>query len=192
MLDAVLQGGWNMTEDKRRFKTKIAGRNYTILAKKPVMHLQVVSDLVDSKIMQIKEAMPALDVEQRSVLVTINTISEMIEKQKEVEHLKEIITKLEKINESQQKEIQSLSQSKPNTSQAMIPLEPIEEQEKIEKKHISPKKQKKASSHFVRPSTASGVVLQRANMKDKRENKEIPPYSKKKRESTLNKRNGQQ
>ncbi|UJF14643.1 cell division protein ZapA [Jeotgalibaca sp. MA1X17-3] len=168
-----------MTDNKRRFKTKIAGRNYTILAKKPAMHLQAVSEIVNSKIMQIKEAMPALDVEQRSVLVTINTISEMIEKQEEVEHLKEIITKLEKINETQQKKIQNLNQSEANVSQAKILIEPVE-QEKIEKKQISPRKQKKASSRFVRPTTTSGVVLQRANMKDKRENKEIPPYSKKK------------
>lgn len=180
-----------MTDDKRRFKTTIAGRNYTILAKKPEMHLKTVSELVNGKIKQIKEAIPTLDVEQQSVLVTINAISETIEKQEEIEHLKNIINKLEISNEAQQKKIENLENQKTTNSQTTIPLEPVKKN-KQEKKHISPVKKKSSSSRFARPATISGVVLQRANMNDRRENKEVPPYSKKKRQSALNNKNGSQ
>ena len=45
-----------MSEDKRRFKTIIAGRPYTILANKPEEHLQTVSEIANDKITQIKGA----------------------------------------------------------------------------------------------------------------------------------------
>ncbi|AQS53335.1 Cell division protein ZapA [Jeotgalibaca dankookensis] len=83
-----------MSEDKRRFKTIIAGRPYTILANKPTDHLKLVSELTNEKIMQIKTVMPNLDIEQRSVLVSINAISDAVSKQIEINELKEEIKRL--------------------------------------------------------------------------------------------------
>lgn len=84
-----------MSEDKRRFKTVIAGRPYTILANKPEEHLKTVAEMTNDKITQIKGAMPELDIEQRSVLVAVNAISDSISKQAEISALKERISELE-------------------------------------------------------------------------------------------------
>lgn len=84
-----------MSEDKRRFKTIIAGRPYTILANKPEEHLKTVAEIANDKITQIKGAMPELDIEQRSVLVAVNAISDSISKQAEINALKERISELE-------------------------------------------------------------------------------------------------
>lgn len=85
-----------MSEDKRRFKTVIAGRPYTILANKPEEHLKTVAEMTNDKITQIKGAMPELDIEQRSVLVAVNAISDSISKQAEINTLKERLSELEK------------------------------------------------------------------------------------------------
>ncbi|MGP6139642.1 cell division protein ZapA [Jeotgalibaca sp. A127] len=85
-----------MSEEKRRFKTIIAGRPYTILANKPEEHLKTVSEIANDKITQIKAAMPELDIEQRSVLVAVNAISDAISKQVEINELKQRISELEK------------------------------------------------------------------------------------------------
>lgn len=177
-----------MTEEKRRYKTTIAGRNYTILAKKPEEHLRTVSEIVNSKINQIKEAMPALDIEQRSVLVTINSISEAIEKQEELHHLKETIADLEKANDRQQRKIDKLESRYEKDSLDLISSEPVQ-REREDSGHSLPAKQRKAESKFVRPTTISGMVLQRANMDETKKNKEIPPYSKKRKESQINQSN---
>ena len=47
-----------MAEEKRRYKTTIAERPYTIVAKKPEEHLKVVSEIANEKIDQLKDVMP--------------------------------------------------------------------------------------------------------------------------------------
>lgn len=84
-----------MNEEKRRFKTIIAGRPYTILANKPEQHLRTVSEIANDKISQIKAAIPELDIEQRSVLIAVNAISDAITKQAEINELKQRISELE-------------------------------------------------------------------------------------------------
>lgn len=84
-----------MSEEKRRFKTIIAGRPYTILANKPEEHLKTVAEIANDKITQIKAAMPGLDIEQRSVLVAVNAISDAISKQAEINELEQRILNLE-------------------------------------------------------------------------------------------------
>lgn len=84
-----------MSEDKRRFKAIIAGRPYTILANKSEEHLKTVAEMTNEKITQIKGAMPELDIEQRSVLVAVNAISDSISKQAEINALNERISELE-------------------------------------------------------------------------------------------------
>ena len=164
-----------MTEIKRRYRTTIAGREYTILAKKPVEHLDVVSEIVNDKIVQIKEAMPILDIEQQSVLVSINAVSESIEKQEEIDRLKKMISVLEKENDCENQ------QSVPLENSSRLNPTQTESQGK-QRDGNRGSSNKKTSSHFVRPTTVSGVVLHRENLNQQKQNKEVPPYSKKKRE----------
>lgn len=85
-----------MTDSKRRFKTIIAGKTYTIVGNKSADHLTAVSGLVNKQLDQIKEAAPALGAEERGILVAVNAVSDQITKQVEIEELKAKITALEK------------------------------------------------------------------------------------------------
>lgn len=143
-----------MAEDKRRYKATIAGRTYTIVAKKSEEHLKVVSELANGRITQLKSAMPDLDVEQRSILVAVNAISETISKQAELDELQGKIAHLEKEHEKQLKMITAKSS--------------IENQAEILKEEKPVKKTaKEAGSRFVRPTTASETRLQKAKQQEK-------------------------
>lgn len=85
-----------MTENKRRFKTIIAGKTYTIVGNKAPEHLTAVSELVNAQLEQIKDAAPALGREERGILVAVNAISDQITKQLELEELQLKVAKLEK------------------------------------------------------------------------------------------------
>lgn len=84
-----------MTDSKRRFKTIIAGKTYTIVGNKSADHLTAVSGLVNKQLDQIKEAAPMLGAEERGILVAVNAVSDQITKQVEIEELKAKITALE-------------------------------------------------------------------------------------------------
>jgi len=84
-----------MTDSKRRFKTIIAGKTYTIVGNKSADHLTAVSGLVNKQLDQIKEAAPTLGAEERGILVAVNAVSDQITKQVEIEELKAKIAALE-------------------------------------------------------------------------------------------------
>nr|WP_319217887.1 cell division protein ZapA [uncultured Trichococcus sp.] len=98
-----------MTENKRRFKTIIAGKTYTIVGNKAPEHLTAVSELVNAQLEQIKEAAPALGREERGILVAVNAISDQITKQLELEDLQVKVAKLEKALQESQSITQSAS-----------------------------------------------------------------------------------
>lgn len=117
-----------MSEEKRRFKTIIASRPYTILANKPEEHLKLVSQIANEQITQIKSAMPQLDIEQRSVLVAVNAISESISRQAEINELKKYIAELEKGKEPTDKmterTLKEPAQANPVTKKTMTVRRP--------------------------------------------------------------------
>ena len=143
-----MQGGWKMAEEKRRYKTTIAERPYTIVAKKPEEHLKVVSEIANEKIDQLKEVMPNLDVEQRAVLIAVNAISESMERQAELDELKEKLANLEK-------ELKKRPIASPN---------PVNNK--------SSKTAKAAKSRFVRPTTAAENRLKQAQQLETTQEKE--------------------
>lgn len=98
-----------MTENKRRFKTIIAGKTYTIVGNKAPEHLTAVSELVNAQLEQIKEAAPALGREERGILVAVNAISDQITKQVEMEELLQKVAKLEKVLQESQSATQTVS-----------------------------------------------------------------------------------
>nr|WP_321291654.1 cell division protein ZapA [uncultured Trichococcus sp.] len=98
-----------MTENKRRFKTIIAGKTYTIVGNKAPEHLTAVSELVNAQLEQIKEAAPALGREERGILVAVNAISDQITKQVEMEELLQKVAKLEKALQESQSATQTVS-----------------------------------------------------------------------------------
>lgn len=98
-----------MTENKRRFKTIIAGKTYTIVGNKAPEHLTAVSELVNAQLEQIKQAAPALGREERGILVAVNAISDQITKQLEMEELQLKVSELEKALQESQSVTQSAS-----------------------------------------------------------------------------------
>jgi len=98
-----------MTENKRRFKTIIAGKSYTIVGNKAPEHLSAVSELVNAQLEQIKAAAPALGREERGILVAVNAISDQITKQLEMEALLLKVAALEKALQESQSVAQTVS-----------------------------------------------------------------------------------
>lgn len=143
-----MQGGWKMAEEKRRYKTTIAERPYTIVAKKPEEHLKVVSEIANEKIDQLKDVMPNLDVEQRAVLIAVNAISESMERQAELDELKEKLASLEK----------------------ELKKRPIASSNTVVDKSTTTAKS--AKSRFVRPTTAAENRLKQAQQLEATQEKE--------------------
>lgn len=138
-----------MSDEKRRYKAVIAGRTYTIVGKKSTEHLETVSQITNDTIRQLMSAQPNLDIEQRAILVAVNTISENIVKQMEIESLKETNADLEKRVEQLRKRIQTLqNQTKRDNPQQLIV------QDQIEELKPSPEKQttNRPKTKLVRPT----------------------------------------
>lgn len=68
-------------DDKRRFKTTIAGKTYVLIGKGTDECLQAVSDLLNTQLAQLKKAMPNVSNEQLAVLMAFNAISKQFELQ---------------------------------------------------------------------------------------------------------------
>jgi cell division protein ZapA (FtsZ GTPase activity inhibitor) len=111
-----------MTENKRRFKTIIAGKTYTIVGNKAPEHLTAVSDLVNAQLEQIKQAAPALGREERGILVAVNAISDQITKQLEMEELLLKVAELEKALQESQSVTQSASVDETEQAEAELTL----------------------------------------------------------------------
>ncbi|CZR03149.1 cell division protein ZapA [Trichococcus collinsii] len=110
-----------MTENKRRFKTIIAGKTYTIVGNKAPEHLTAVSELVNAQLEQIKQAAPALGREERGILVAVNAISDQITKQLAIEELLLKVAALEKaLQESQSVVVQAAPIDKIEQAEAEI------------------------------------------------------------------------
>ncbi len=71
-------------DGKRRFKTKIGGKNYILVGKGTDEHLQAVSDLLNEQLGQLKAAMPKASDEQCAILAAFNAISKQFELEKQL------------------------------------------------------------------------------------------------------------
>ncbi|MGB9342082.1 cell division protein ZapA [Trichococcus sp.] len=129
-----------MTENKRRFKTIIAGKTYTIVGNKAPEHLTAVSELVNAQMEQIKQAAPALGREERGILVAVNAISDQITKQLEMEELLLKVAKLEKALQESQSVTHSAS---------------VEETEQAEPEKTLAEKPEPEAGADVEPKTAA-------------------------------------
>ncbi|XJS11472.1 cell division protein ZapA [Aerococcaceae bacterium WGS1372] len=87
-------------EEKLRFKATIAGKVYTIVGQKDPNHLQDVVDIVNNQLDQLSELAPELSYSDRSILMSVNAVSDqlskearIIELEKEIDKLKEELVK---------------------------------------------------------------------------------------------------
>lgn len=71
-------------EEKRRFKAEIAGKTYTLVGNRPASHLNTVVELVNQQLEQLGKLAPELSIEDRSVLMAVNAISDQLVKEKQI------------------------------------------------------------------------------------------------------------
>ncbi|MGF2383703.1 cell division protein ZapA [Lentilactobacillus otakiensis] len=75
--------------EKRRFKATIDGKDYVLVGKGTVDHMQAVTDLLNEQLKQLHEAMPTSTEEQRAILIAFNAISKQFEVEENT-HNKEV------------------------------------------------------------------------------------------------------
>lgn len=92
-----------------RFKATIAGKEYTIVGQKSPQHLNTVVDIVNNQLEQLMELAPELSTADRSILMSVNAISDQLIKEQH-------ILELEKEIQTLKTQIDSKQSSRPNYS----------------------------------------------------------------------------
>lgn len=100
-------------DGKKRFKAKIAGKDYTIVGSLSATHLNTVVDLVNQQIEQLTELAPELSNADRCVLMAVNAVSDQLQKEKKILELE---AELEKLKEKSAPD----NQTKPSQSRPTI------------------------------------------------------------------------
>jgi len=97
-------------EYKNRYKANIAGESYTIIGNETKEHMDVVTEIANRQLEEIKR-LSSVNLEQAAVLLAINAISDQVTKQEQLlvydRLIEEYKIKLEKVDE-QKKEINFL------------------------------------------------------------------------------------
>ena len=88
-----------MSQKPSRLKAEINGKDYTIVGLKPQNHMQVVVEIIQAELAELKKLTHKLDDERRAMLLAINAKSEQLELEKEVIQLRDQLQQLqEKLN----------------------------------------------------------------------------------------------
>lgn len=67
--------------EKNKITVDIYGQQYTIVGTESASHIRLVASLVDSKMREIAEKNPTLDVSRLAVLTAVNTVHDYIKLQ---------------------------------------------------------------------------------------------------------------
>ena len=74
-------------KDKQRYKAQVAGKTYTIVGNRSTQHLDAVVELINGQLEQLSDLAPSLSVEDRSILMAINAVSDQIVKEDRIMEL---------------------------------------------------------------------------------------------------------
>lgn len=102
-------------DDKRRFKATIAGKDYTIVGNRSATHLNTVVDLINQQLDQLAELAPDLSVGDRSVLMSINAISDQLVKERQIMELEAKVEQLEQELQTPAQQLRKQFKPKPGT-----------------------------------------------------------------------------
>lgn len=83
---SVVNGGFVMAGDKKRFKLNIAKKNYVVIGDSTPAHMRTVAHLVDEQLTEIMHA--NVSREDAAVLLAINAVSDQLKKQQELDDLR--------------------------------------------------------------------------------------------------------
>ena len=67
--------------EKNKITVDIYGQQYTVVGTESASHIRLVASLVDSKMREIAEKNPTLDISRLAVLTAVNTINDYIKLQ---------------------------------------------------------------------------------------------------------------
>lgn len=132
-------------DNKRRFKATIAGKDYTIVGNRSATHLNTVVDLINQQLEQLAELAPDLSVGDRSVLMSINAMSDQLVKEKQIMELEAKIVELEQELQTPTQQLRKQFKPKPGT----LPLENVDPESNL----LQPD-----SSRVLPRSAAEGLI----------------------------------
>ncbi|MEY8445004.1 cell division protein ZapA [Enterococcus ratti] len=85
-----------MAYEKTRYKAVIAGQTYTIIGRETKHHMDIVTNLINEQLIELKELSPQIDNEQAAILIAVNALSDQLKKQERNLELEEEVTSLKK------------------------------------------------------------------------------------------------
>ena len=76
-----------MAEEKRRYRAKLGDREFTILGKSSIAHMEAVAEVLNEQLAQIEKLAPKLSKEDQALLLAYNSISDQLKKQVEMDNI---------------------------------------------------------------------------------------------------------
>ncbi|WP_314061650.1 cell division protein ZapA [uncultured Vagococcus sp.] len=83
-----------MSQEKKRYKAKIANNTYTIIGSESKTHMDIVTELANDQLQEIMALSPNTDLAQASILLAINSISDQLKKEEKILYLEKEISEL--------------------------------------------------------------------------------------------------
>lgn len=83
-----------MSQEKKRYKAKIANNTYTIIGSESKTHMDIVTELANDQLQEIMSLSPNTDLSQASILLAINSISDQLKKEEKILYLEKEISDL--------------------------------------------------------------------------------------------------
>lgn len=76
-----------MAEEKRRYRAKLGDREFTIVGKSSIAHMEAVAEVLNEQLAQIEKLAPKLSKEDQALLLAYNSISDQLKKQVEMDNI---------------------------------------------------------------------------------------------------------
>ncbi|MCE4640380.1 cell division protein ZapA [Enterococcus faecium] len=85
-----------MAHEKTRYKAVIANQTYTIIGRETKHHMDIVTNLINEQLAELKQLSPQMDNEQAAILMAVNALSDQLKKQERILELEEETAELKK------------------------------------------------------------------------------------------------
>lgn len=85
-----------MAHEKIRYKAVIADQTYTIIGRETKHHMDIVTNLINEQLAELKELSPQIDNEQAAILMAVNALSDQLKKQEKNLELEKEVANLKK------------------------------------------------------------------------------------------------
>ena len=85
-----------MAHEKTRYKAVIADQTYTIIGRETKHHMDIVTNLINEQLKELKDLSPQIDNEQAAILMAVNALSDQLKKQERNLELEKEVADLKK------------------------------------------------------------------------------------------------